>query len=198
MMGLLPESGRVFVRHHASKKRKLPYSWELVEIDDGLVCIHASNANELVAEALEKNSIRELAGYDTISREKRLDDGTRLDFYLTKSGQPDCFVEVKSVTLSRAPSILEFPDSKTTRGAKHLRALSALAANGARAVSLFLAQRGDGTIFRVASDIDPAYGTALREAKMAGVETLCYNCDINLNEIAVKSAVKIEEADINE
>jgi sugar fermentation stimulation protein A len=50
---------------------------------------------------------------------------------------------------------------------------------GHRAVVLFVAQRGDCRAFRVAGDLDPAYNRALEAARAAGVEALCYACEVN-------------------
>jgi sugar fermentation stimulation protein A len=47
-----------------------------------------------------------------------------------------------------------------------------------RTVVLFVAQRGDCGSFGVAGDIDPAFAAAFVEARRAGVEALCYACDV--------------------
>ncbi len=169
--------------------RKLRYTWELIEVDGALVGINTQRPNALVAEAIAAGRIPELAGYNSIRREVTIDHSSRIDIFLEAPGQSPCYVEVKNVTLKRGGTgsgLLEFPDARTERGAKHLFALSGAAQRGERAVMLFLAQRGDGGTVAIARDIDPAYADALRVALAAGVEVLCYGCDVSLTGIDVR------------
>lgn len=91
----------------------------------------------------------------------------------------------------RQTGLAEFPDSVTARGAKHLRELTAMVENGARAVMLYIVQRGDCARFSPAADLDPAYAAALSDAVKAGVETLCYDCDITNEEVVLRKALEI-------
>ena len=50
---------------------------------------------------------------------------------------------------------------------------------GHRAVVFFLVQRTDCDQVGVAADIDPGYATAFQAALDAGVEVLCYGCQIS-------------------
>jgi sugar fermentation stimulation protein A len=93
----------------------------------------------------------------------------------------------------RKGGLAEFPDSKTERGAKHLRELSAMVAEGHRAVMVFLVQREDAETFDLARDIDPNYAAAYRAAASAGVEMLCYRCRLSPAEIAVDRRIGIAE-----
>ena len=110
---------------------------------------------------------------------------------LSGGGKPDCYVEVKNVTLMRDGSVAEFPDSVTARGTKHLQELQNMVAEGNRAVMFYLVQRTDCTAFRLAADIDPAYAAAFRLAEDAGVEILCYDCHISTSEIRLGSPIPI-------
>jgi sugar fermentation stimulation protein A len=78
------------------------------------------------------------------------------------------FVEVKSVSLARGRAGL-FPDAVTARGARHCDELAAMAAAGARAAIVFVAQRRDVESVAPADDIDAEFGRALRRAAQAGV-----------------------------
>lgn len=71
-----------------------------------------------------------------------------------------------------------FPDAPSERGRRHLEELTALAASGARAVLVFLAQRGDLRAVGPAREVDPAYGDALDLARAAGVEVLAYRAAV--------------------
>ena len=131
-------------------------------------------------------TITELAGYASLRPEVRYGVASRVDMLLTDAARSDCYVEVKNVHLSRDPGLAEFPDSVTARGSKHLEALAAMVKQGARAVMLFVVQRSDCKAFRPAADLDPAYAAGLIRAMAAGVETLCYDCDVTTEEVTLR------------
>ncbi|MEE8295323.1 MAG: DNA/RNA nuclease SfsA, partial [Sphingomonadales bacterium] len=101
-----------------------------------------------------------------------------------------CYVEVKNVTLKRE-NRAEFPDSVTSRGAKHLRELIEMVKEGHRAVMVYLVQRADCDYFTVAGDIDPKYAEGLKEAIEGGVEVLCYQCKLSEEEILLDKPLEI-------
>jgi len=180
MIGLAAPGSRVWLSKSSNTKRKLPYSWELVEVDLGA-------GPELIAAA----AIPERAGYTTSRREVNYGKNSRIDFLLEASGRPPCYVEVKNVHLMRSPNLAEFPDSVTARGTKHLDELAVVAAAGSRAVMLFLIQIGSAARFALARDIDPAYGAAFDRARAAGVEALAYRCLIEHEAITLAGPVPI-------
>ena len=188
MMGLAEPGTVIWLSHHDSRTRKLAYGWELAQLADAFAGVNTGVTNALVAEALARGRIEPLAAYPEIRREVRV-GASRLDFRLTgnDSDARDCFVEVKSVTLSRpaTPGLAEFPDAVTARGARHLGELASLAENGQRAVMLFIVQRTDCVRFAPAGDIDPNYAECLEKAVNAGVELLCYDCQIDSNGISI-------------
>jgi sugar fermentation stimulation protein A len=189
MTGLAAPGSRVLVSFSAKAGRQLPWSWELVEADGGLVGINTAHPNGLVAEALAGGAIPELAGYPAVRREVPYGEASRVDFVLSAADRPDAYVEVKNVHLMRRPGLAEFPDSVTRRGARHLGELAAMVAAGRRAVMLYLIQRTDADRFALARDIDPAYGHAFDRARAAGVEMLAYACRVTAEEIVVAAAV---------
>ncbi|MAZ02139.1 MAG: DNA/RNA nuclease SfsA [Sneathiella sp.] len=191
MMGLKDAGMTVWLSPANNPKRKLQYSWELVAADDALVGINTAHPNGIVAEAIENGEVAALAGYDTLTREVKYGANSRIDMLLSGGGKPDCYVEVKNVTLMRGGAIAEFPDSVTARGTKHLQELQNMVAEGNRAVMFYLVQRTDCTAFRLAADIDPAYATAFHLAEDAGVEILCYDCHITTSEIRLGSPIPI-------
>jgi sugar fermentation stimulation protein A len=195
MIGLAAPGSRVWLSKSSNTKRKLPYSWELVEVDLGagpeLIGINTAHPNLMVAEAIAAAAIPELAGYTTSRREVNYGKNSRIDFLLEASGRPPCYVEVKNVHLMRSPNLAEFPDSVTARGTKHLDELAVVAAAGSRAVMLFLIQIGSAARFALARDIDPAYGAAFDRARAAGVEALAYRCLIEHEAITLAGPVPI-------
>jgi sugar fermentation stimulation protein A len=195
MIGLAAPGARVWLSKSANAKRKLAYSWELIEVDFGtgaeLVGINTGHPNLLVAEALEAAQIPELAGYTSIRREVKYGRNSRVDFLLAAEGRPPCYVEIKNVHLMRTAGLAEFPDCVTARGAKHLDELAAMAALGARAVMLFLIQIGSAQRFGLARDIDPAYATAFDRARTRGVEAFARRCRIDRAGIMLEERVAI-------
>lgn len=194
MTGLAEPGMRIFLSRSESATRKLPWSWELVEVAGGLVGINTAHPNRLVGEAIAADAIPELAGYDRVRREVRYGSNSRIDFHLSADTRPDAYVEIKNVHLSRADSLAEFPDSVTARGARHLAELSAMAAAGHRAVMIYLIQRADAAEFALARDIDPAYGAAFDRALDAGVEMIAYDCRLSIEEITVGRRVPVRDA----
>src|SRR5579871_2067776 len=178
MLGLAMPGSRIWLSVSKNAARKLPLSWELVEVDGSLVGINTSSANRLAEEAIRRGHIEGLAGYGSLRREVAYGDRSRIDFLLENDGRPPCYIEVKSVTLKRGATA-EFPDAVTARGERHLRELIAMRQAGARSVMLFIAQRDDCRRLTIAGDIDPAYAAALARAQEAGVEIIAHACRVS-------------------
>ena len=179
MMGLAEPGFRVWLEPNDDPKKKLKFGLRLVEPAEGvLVGVDTSVPNRALRAALEAGDVPGLERYEHLRAEVKYGQNSRIDFLLTGGGQPDIYVEVKSVTLSRETGIAEFPDSVTARGLKHLEELSSMAAAGHRAVMLYLVQRTDCTAMRLASDIDPAYAAGFAKARRAGVEVMVLGCDL--------------------
>lgn len=198
MLGLTTPGSTVWLSESDSPTRKYRHTWEMIGHDLGagsqLVGINTGRPNALVTEAIEAGVIPELAGYASLRREVKYGENSRIDVLLSGGADPrPCYVEVKNVHLMRKAGLAEFPDSKTERGAKHLRELSLMVAEGHRAVMVFLVQRADADTFDLASDIDPNYAAAYQAAAAAGVEMLCYRCRLSPAEIAVDRRIGIAE-----
>jgi sugar fermentation stimulation protein A len=184
MLGLTTPGSRVWLSRSDNPKRKLAFSWELIEVDLGrgatLVGINTSSPNGAVASAIQNDLIPELTGYASLRREVRYGGNSRIDILLEDEARPPCYVEIKNVHLMREAGLAEFPDSVTARGAKHLAALSQMAAASARAVMVYFVQRGDADAFALAEDIDPTYAAAFRAAAASGVEALALVSSLSL------------------
>ncbi|WP_119308023.1 DNA/RNA nuclease SfsA [Cohaesibacter haloalkalitolerans] len=185
MLGLKAPGSRVWLSRSDNPKRKLAYSWELLELDEAMIGINTSHPNRIAEEAILGGRIAELVGYETLRREVKYGKNSRIDLLLQNAARPanpdypDCYVEVKNVHLLREPGLAEFPDSVTKRGAKHLDELSDMARAGHRAVMLYLVTRTDANRFALAADIDPSYAEAFGKARACGVEAIVYICDIS-------------------
>jgi sugar fermentation stimulation protein A len=195
MVGLATPRSVVWLSKSDAATRKYPHTWELVEADLGngatLVGINPMQPNRLIAEAIAAGGIKKLLGYETLRREVKYGEASRIDLLLEDARKGRCYVEVKNVHLMRAAGRAEFPDGVTTRGAKHLRELSEMVAQGHRAVMLYLIQRADAETFSIADDFDAAYAEAFKLAMAAGVEALAYRCRLSPEEITVDKAVRV-------
>lgn len=192
MLSLAVAGRRCWLSRHEGTARKLDHSWELEEAPSGCIGINTARANTIVAEALAAGAIPELAGWPVVRREVADGDASRLDFHLSSGAGPDNWLEVKSVTMSRKAGLAEWPDARSTRGARHLEALVRLANGGAKATLLFLAQRPDCTSFRVAGDIDPAYAQALAAVDRTQVRILAYDCAVSPDGIELRKPLTIQ------
>lgn len=184
MLGIVDPGLPVWLLASDNPKRKLAWSWEIVRAEGTLVGVNTSNPNRLVPEALAAGRIPELEGYPSIRREVPYGKASRIDLLLEGPGRPICYVEIKNVHLKRA-GWAEFPDCVTARGAKHMAELADMVRAGHRAVVVYVIQRGDCRRFRVARDLDPRYHRALEAARRAGVEVLCYACDVTEDRIDI-------------
>lgn len=204
MIGLNIPGSAVWLSRSDNPNRKLAYTLELVEAaapwGEGLVGVNTGHPNALVAAAISAGTIPELAGYDRLRREVKYGRNSRIDVLLEDDAakpalRPPAYVEVKNVHLRRPDGpygdAAEFPDCVTARGAKHLEEMTAMVAQGCRAVMLYLVQRGDCTHFRTAADLDPAYHDGLRRALDSGVEALCWSCAITPESIELDRPLPI-------
>ncbi len=179
----------VAVRYNPSPKRKLDWTWEMVDAGSGWIGINTMRSNSIVKEALEKKKIAGLDMYQEIESEVPYGHRSRVDFLLRGQGKL-CYVEVKNCTLRRG-NIALFPDAVTKRGAKHLRELAGVVEQGHRGVILFLVNRGDCSSMSVADDIDPEYGRLLREVSKKGVEILAYGTKLDFSGIEVEGRLPV-------
>jgi sugar fermentation stimulation protein A len=193
MLGLNTPGLPAWLSRSDAPTRKLPHTLELVEADGGLVGINTMHPNRLAAEALAANAIPELTGYHSHRREVRYGEASRVDFLL-EGPAGRCWLEVKNCHLMRGGRLAEFPDCVAARSLKHLKELTQMVRLGDRAVMLFVIQRTDCDAFSAAADLDPAYAAGLTAAAAAGVEVLCYDCDLSEQEIRIARRVPWREA----
>ena len=122
----------------------------------------------------KKQLIPELVNqYTTVKSEVKFgqDGKSRIDFVLTgNESQPDIYVEVKNTTLAEK-GIALFPDTRTTRGQKHLQELMALPPE-TKKVMLYFINRSDCEVFNAAQKYDPTYAQLFSQAITKGVNIL--------------------------
>ena len=194
MMNLLLPDAEVWLSLASNPNRKLKYTWEMIRYEDTLIGLNTSLPNKIVEDAIQQDLVVEFTEYDSLKREVKYGENSRIDILLQSSNLPDCYLEVKSVTLKRpgnGNNLAEFPDSVTVRGTKHLHELSGQVANGNRAAMFYLVQREDCNRLSIAGDIDPNYANAFIAARKAGVEMLCYGCSISPEAIKIRRKLEI-------
>ncbi len=187
MKNCLYPGQRVWYSDSGNPERKYPCTWEQAEVpvlfngDTRLTRagINTQKANLLVEELLNQRKVTDLASYSMLKREVRYgQENSRIDFLLQDGNLPDCYMEVKSVTLAQGDGLGLFPDAVTVRGTKHLRELMTIRKEGYRAVLFFCVQHTGIERVAPAEAIDPDYTQTLREAVKTGVEVLAWKCDI--------------------
>ena len=185
------EHGRpVYLSYHPHPKRKLKYTWQLIEMADSLVGINTGIPNRLVQKSIRDGRIEELSGYDDVISEVKTSSHSRIDLLLQKEGKKKCFVEIKNCTFVEE-GVAAFPDAVTDRGLKHLVELQNLLSKGSRCVMFYLIQRMDAAVFKPADRIDPAYGRMLRQAVRNGVEIMAYDVSIDLKTIILNRKIPL-------
>ena len=150
-----------------AKKRKTPYSLVTVYKGDLPINIDSQAPNQLAAEYFDGEPC--LKGFGKIISYKReVSEGdSRFDFYLM-GAEGEGFLEVKGVTLEEG-GLAKFPDAPTLRGAKHIRELGDMAAEGKCCGVLFVVQMKDIWGFTPNEETDPDFTQALREAEEKGL-----------------------------
>ena len=177
---------------NSDPKRKLAWSLEQVQMKGHWISVNTARPNRVVEEAIGSERIPALVGWSVIRREPKLEEG-RADLLLG-CGDRRKVVEVKSVTLLReTPSGagLVFPDAVSVRGTRHMHALRRWVQAGGEAALIFVACHESGAWIAPADDIDPTYGSALREAEAAGVHISGFRTRLSTEAIVLGPEVTV-------
>ena len=167
-----------------SPGRKTAYDLVAVRHDGRYVNIDSQAPNAAAAELM----VRLYPG--CAMRRERVFGSSRFDLYLER-GDLRLFTEVKGVTLVRDGTAF-FPDAPTERGRKHLLELAQARSAGYASAVLFLVQRDDALCFSPNRETDPAFADALAEAAAAGVEVLCFDCEVTADSMTARSPVPVK------
>jgi sugar fermentation stimulation protein A len=171
MSGLCEVGAPVMVSASDNPKRKLAYTWEMIQVGKRWIGVNTNLPNKVVKLALEQRLWPELGDYLEVRSEVKygVDGRSRIDFLLTGEELP-IYVEVKNTTW-KVGDFVRFPDTETTRGQKHLQeAMHVMPA--AKAAMLYFINRDDAKKFGPGDDRDPRYGELLRQAVGAGLLVL--------------------------
>ena len=160
-----------------NQKRKTKYDLVAVHKQElGWVNMDSQAPNKVVGEWLAKQ------GYDYIKPEFTYGK-SRIDFYMEK-GEQKYLLEVKGCTLE-VDGIGYFPDAPTERGVKHLHELAQAQQKGYQCAVAFVIQVEGITEVRPNVSTQPEFGTALAEAKAAGVRMLFLLCRVGRDSLEI-------------
>ena len=167
------------VRLEVSDNSKRKTKYDLVTVHKqglGWVNMDSQAPNKVVGEWLAKQ------GYDYIKSEFTYGK-SRIDFYMEK-GEQKYLLEVKGCTLE-VDGIGYFPDAPTERGVKHLHELAQAQQKGYQCAVAFVIQVEGITEVRPNVSTQPEFGTALAEAKAAGVRVLFLLCRVGRDSLEI-------------
>ena len=191
MNGLLKKGNKVWVTKSNNPNRKLKYTLQIIEDKKSKVGVNTHLANKIVHHALENNLIKEFDKKIQVKPETKFGTNTRFDFLITQK-KFKAFIEVKNVTLSRINNLAEFPDAVTSRGLKHINELLKASNMGYKIFILYLIQRNDCKLFKIAKDVDPEYSNSLIKAVKKKLNILCYDCKFSSKGIKLNQKVKFK------
>lgn len=174
---LLIPGCEVWLTAPGTPDRKTTYDLVAVRKDTGVLFnIDSQAPNKVVKEWLDRQD------YDRIVPEYKYGD-SRIDFYKER-GEERYLMEVKGCTLE-FNGIGYFPDAPTERGVKHLRELTAAVKKGYKTMLAFVIQMDGVAEVRANVATHAEFGTALDEAKAAGVEVLFLRCHVEPNTLVI-------------
>lgn len=163
----LVEPGReVRLEAVSSETRRTDYTVRFVDVNGVWVSAVASFANDAFEAAVTGGHLPWLEDWTITRREPPLPEGGRADFSIESTDGREGIVEVKSCTLAES-DIARFPDRPTERGRRHLQALADISDRTAFVV--FVVQRPDASRFALNWPVDPAFASAVKDAREAGV-----------------------------
>ncbi len=189
MLGVLRRGRRVFLSPAKGPRRKLPYTLEMIQLENGTwVGVNTLTPNRILQEAWKKGLLPQLAEYETFRREA-MSGRSRLDALLVgPCGR--LWVEAKNVTLVEG-DVAYFPDAVTQRGRRHLEELMGCIRNGDRAACFYLVQHGEGHCFSPADFIDPQYADCFWKAREQGVKIWPYLAELSPSGIRLGSRLPL-------
>ena len=174
---LLIPGSTVYLTASENPERKTKYDLVAVIKDNGLLInIDSQAPNKVALEYLQTQN------YDVIIPEYTYGD-SRIDFYMEK-GKRKYLMEVKGCTLERN-GIGYFPDAPTERGVRHIHELIKARKEGYRAILAFVIQMDGIKEVRANVETHPEFGTALEEARKAGVEIWFLTCHVSGNGFSI-------------
>lgn len=170
-------------------------TWELVEVDDGfLVCINPELMKPLIIEAIKKEIIKELIGYNILHAGGQYDQ-FRSQFLLLENNQQQCYMGIEQVILLGEHGVGLFPTS-LGEGIDNLQALIQARNENHRAVLVYCVMHSGVNYIKPQAEFDSAYYKLLQQAVQSGVEILAYRASISMEGIELTTQLPILPAEL--
>ena len=183
---LLQPGTQVWCQESTNPSRKTRFDLITVRKGDRLINMDSQAPNIAAGEWLRAGGLGEIRNLKAES----FHGDSRFDFSFEKDGKL-CFLEVKGVTLEN-DGVCAFPDAPTARGVKHLKGLTRLVREGYGAYVLFVIQMPDVKYLHPNDATDPAFGAALREAALNGVQVLAMDCAVTEDIMKIRLPVLVK------
>lgn len=192
---LLRPGAVVYLQEFDPSARKTKWDLIAVEKNGRIINMDSQIPNKVVKEWLESGGL--FRKVTKIQPEYTYGD-SRVDLYVEADGKK-VLIEVKGVTLEEEGRV-RFPDAPSERAVKHVEELKRAVGEGYEAYIFFVIQMKDVRYFTPNMDTHPAFGEALREAALAGVHVIAYDCRVDCDHIALADEVKVvlEEPELYE
>lgn len=183
---LLTPDAVIYVQRNDDPKRKTKLDLIGVEKGNYLINMDSQAPNAAVKEWLQKENL--FSEQAKIYPERTYGE-SRFDFYI-EDGERRIFMEVKGVTLEEN-GVCRFPDAPTERGVKHIKELIRCKKEGYEAYILFVIQMSPVKYLEPNDRTHKAFGDALREAALEGVQVLARDCRIEKDRIEIMNEVEV-------
>ena len=192
---LLRPGAVVYLQEFDPSARKTKWDLIAVEKKGRIINMDSQIPNKVVKEWLESGGL--FQNVTKIQPEYTYGD-SRVDLYVEADGKK-VLIEVKGVTLEEEGRV-RFPDAPSERAVKHVEELKRAVGEGYEAYIFFVIQMKDVRYFTPNMDTHPAFGEALREAALAGVHVIAYDCRVDCDHITLADEVKVvlEEPELYE
>lgn len=192
---LLRPDAVVYLQEFDPSARKTKWDLIAVEKNGRIINMDSQIPNKVVKEWLESRGL--FQNVTKIQPEYTYGD-SRVDLYVEADGKK-VLIEVKGVTLEEEGRV-RFPDAPSERAVKHVEELKRAVGEGYEAYVFFVIQMKDVRYFTPNMDTHPAFGEALREAALAGVHVIAYDCRVDCDHITLADEVKVvlEEPELYE
>lgn len=170
MEGLTTPGNRVWLSRADNPKRKLAFTWELVEAGGRLYGANTGLPNRIVRHLLEGGHLPWLSHFHEVVPERRYGERSRVDFWL-RGRRGELYLEVKNNHLLYPDRRAYFPDSVSARATAHLEELAAVVSDRPRVRSevLFVCQMPGVKAVRPSDLHDPTFATTARRVAQEGV-----------------------------